>query len=305
MARVQIYFAEAVGDVEGFVVRLRSTLFAALFFAGQLVVQLNAAPTLNVSHLGLNSVGNRQWVVSVAPDPGLFTSTPQGEGGVLSVEFALEISGAELLTATKNAVDWPLNTPGQNPFTGAVSVGVAVDLADETAFAALTSRFLTTGQAITLLQVETAGAGAATFAWGGHQLLVGTPFQYAGSRISQAGANFDAYQGSVVIPAASADFNGDDVVDGDDFLAWQRGLRTDGLANRADGDADSDGMVDGADLQVWKSQFGGPGLQDLSTENISVLPEPRRLWLAMVGSLAWLRRLRPNGYSLARAVVAP
>ncbi|WP_428305893.1 fibronectin type III domain-containing protein [Lacipirellula sp.] len=61
-------------------------------------------------------------------------------------------------------------------------------------------------------------------------------------------------------PAPVADFNSDGVVDGADFLAWQRGF---GKTNAAqtDGDADFDGTVSGSDLDVWKSQFGSASQQ--------------------------------------------
>ncbi|WP_172992192.1 N-acetylmuramoyl-L-alanine amidase [Lacipirellula parvula] len=57
-------------------------------------------------------------------------------------------------------------------------------------------------------------------------------------------------------PTPVADFNSDGMVDGVDFLAWQRGFgKTD--AAMQDGDADFDGTVGGSDLDVWKAQFGG------------------------------------------------
>jgi hypothetical protein len=60
-------------------------------------------------------------------------------------------------------------------------------------------------------------------------------------------------------PAASADFDADDDVDGHDFLAWQRGLGAATGAAKADGDSDADGDVDQDDLEVWKAQFGAAG----------------------------------------------
>ena len=55
--------------------------------------------------------------------------------------------------------------------------------------------------------------------------------------------------------AASGDFDGNSVINGRDFLAWQRGA---GVPNPslADGDANGDGMVDSADLEVWQNQYG-------------------------------------------------
>jgi len=54
----------------------------------------------------------------------------------------------------------------------------------------------------------------------------------------------------------SADFDADADVDGNDFLAWQRGLGTQSGASGADGDATGDGAVRGGDLAAWQSTFG-------------------------------------------------
>jgi hypothetical protein len=57
--------------------------------------------------------------------------------------------------------------------------------------------------------------------------------------------------------AVSADFDLDLDVDGNDFLAWQRGLGATGSAAApAVGNADADADVDANDLAVWKLQFG-------------------------------------------------
>jgi hypothetical protein len=61
--------------------------------------------------------------------------------------------------------------------------------------------------------------------------------------------------------AAPGDFNLDERVDGNDFLAWQRGV---GLAapaaTRADGDADGDQDVDRDDFLKWAEHYGGAPL---------------------------------------------
>ena len=72
---------------------------------------------------------------------------------------------------------------------------------------------------------------------------------------TQNGGFFE-FEFTVSTVATSADFNEDDIVDGADFLAWQRGFGKAGNAVVADGDADSDADVDGADLTVWRDQFG-------------------------------------------------
>lgn len=53
-----------------------------------------------------------------------------------------------------------------------------------------------------------------------------------------------------------ADFGGDYVVDGTDFLAWQRNVGRGSAAMRSQGDADRDGDVDTIDLGTWMTNFG-------------------------------------------------
>lgn len=57
------------------------------------------------------------------------------------------------------------------------------------------------------------------------------------------------------VVAPNGDFDGNHVVDGADFLAWQRGF---GKANPtlADGDGNQDGSVNAGDLNAWKQTFG-------------------------------------------------
>lgn len=58
-------------------------------------------------------------------------------------------------------------------------------------------------------------------------------------------------------PVVSGDFNGDGIVSGADFLAWQRGFGS-ANAQKQNGDANNDHIVDVQDLNVWKNQYGGP-----------------------------------------------
>ncbi len=58
----------------------------------------------------------------------------------------------------------------------------------------------------------------------------------------------------------SADFDGDDDVDGIDFLAWQRGFGTTVGATRPDGNSDDDEDVDASDLAAWRVSFGNGGV---------------------------------------------
>ena len=244
---------------------------AAIAFVVAVVQGLGAAatPIMQVAHLGLNAAGNREWLVTVAPDPALFGSMPPANGSSLAVELGLEVVQGELASAAGGAEAWPYASPGNNPFTGSASAGLWIDLPGGKIFSSLTSKFLTDDTPVELLRFQTAGEGAAEVSWGGQVLLAGAAFQYTGARIAQEGVNYDGYQGAVAAPAASGDFDGDSIVDGYDFLLWQRGLGLAGDAGLADGDADGDRVVDAIDLSVWRGRFGvAPGASTATT------PEP-------------------------------
>jgi hypothetical protein len=85
-------------------------------------------------------------------------------------------------------------------------------------------------------------------------------------------------QGVSVVP--NADFDSDNDVDGDDFLAWQRGFGS-GSPTLADGDANGDGMVDGADLAAWEQQYGSVVIVP-ALENV---PEPTCCLLLLTAGL--------------------
>lgn len=66
--------------------------------------------------------------------------------------------------------------------------------------------------------------------------------------------------------ATTADFDADGDVDGEDFLAWQRGL----------GEGHEGGEFDADDLRRWQDQFGGEG--------VAVAPEPAAALLATLSA---------------------
>ncbi|WP_428307423.1 LamG-like jellyroll fold domain-containing protein [Lacipirellula sp.] len=87
---------------------------------------------------------------------------------------------------------------------------------------------------------------------------------------------------------SNADFNSNGVVDGADFLAWQRGTGIAVGATRAQGDANSDGAVNALDLNAWKQQFGN------ATPAIAAVPEPATACLLLAPCLALSPGLRPG-----------
>lgn len=70
------------------------------------------------------------------------------------------------------------------------------------------------------------------------------------------------------VAVQNADFNDDNIVDGADFLIWQRGFGAGG--GLPQGDADGNGQVNAADLTIWKAQFG----TSPATAAVAAIPEP-------------------------------
>ncbi len=85
---------------------------------------------------------------------------------------------------------------------------------------------------------------------------------------------------------ASADFNGDLMVDSQDFTIWQRGVGLTGQTTAANGDANGDGTVNSADLTVWTQQFGA---NPSSVSAAGSVPEPSALALLALAAPVFCR----------------
>lgn len=80
---------------------------------------------------------------------------------------------------------------------------------------------------------------------------------------------------------ATGDFNADGVVDGNDFILWQRSFEE--FSDQSNADGNFDGVVDGADLAIWKRQYGSSSSG--SAQSFGV-PEPSGAALTIIVGLA-------------------
>jgi hypothetical protein len=97
-------------------------------------------------------------------------------------------------------------------------------------------------------------------------------------------------EGNVVFVTSDANFDGDNDVDGIDFLTWQRNVGLGGQTDNSNGDADGSGTIDGGDLAVWESQYGPVPLSAAT----SAVPEPTTgslFFLAVSVSMLGRRRI--------------
>jgi hypothetical protein len=82
--------------------------------------------------------------------------------------------------------------------------------------------------------------------------------------------------------AENADFDSSGLVDGDDFLTWQRGFSIMGTGALSTGDANGDSDVNETDLAIWQAQYG---LETSPLSLANILPEPTASVLLLLGTL--------------------
>lgn len=93
--------------------------------------------------------------------------------------------------------------------------------------------------------------------------------------------------------AGPADFDYNGVVDGADFLTWQRNFGLTGQVNNGFGDANNDGVVSGRDLAAWRTAASTTASAPAS------VPEPAG-WGAMLLASTALAGLRVRSGRLSR-----
>jgi hypothetical protein len=133
--------------------------------------------------------------------------------------------------------------------------------------------------------------GNSTFAANSLPVSIGNAFTPGGEtplsfqyRNAVSGAlltgNVEFVTGGVV---ADADFDNNAIVDGRDFLIWQRNIGV-GTSN-AMGDANGDSAVNAADLAVWRTQFGGSPPAEGA---LAAVPEPGAAVLALIWAMTYV-----------------
>jgi hypothetical protein len=80
-----------------------------------------------------------------------------------------------------------------------------------------------------------------------------------------------------------ADFNGDDRVDAEDLATWRAGYGTTADGPQT-GDANRDGVVDGRDFLLWQRQAGRVVTSGLSTVSSARVPEPAAWSLSVLAT---------------------
>ncbi len=89
-----------------------------------------------------------------------------------------------------------------------------------------------------------------------------------------------------VVSLDNADFDGDGVVSGLDFLILQQNLGLTGQIDNSNGDANGDGTVGSADLAIYEAQYGTSPLASA----VTAVPEPSTLLLGSLAAGLLMRR---------------
>jgi hypothetical protein len=112
---------------------------------------------------------------------------------------------------------------------------------------------------------------------------------------SGAGGAF-AYEramGTIMPPASTGDYNGNDVVDAADYVVWRETLGQAVAMNGDGADGNRNGTVEPDDYNVWRMNFGRVFAGAASgTSQFASMPEPTTIGLSFAALLALGRRLR-------------
>jgi peptidyl-prolyl cis-trans isomerase A (cyclophilin A) len=88
-----------------------------------------------------------------------------------------------------------------------------------------------------------------------------------------------------VLNVPKGDYTFDGKVDAADLAVWKADF---GSTTKAEADGNGNGRVDGGDLLIWQRTLG----QNFGVPGVAAIPEPAAATLALLGTLAMLRRRR-------------
>ena len=233
------------------------------------------AAQFSLRYNGLRAPGEHAWQVLLQPD----------QASAAAVEIGLQFTGGSILSLQPNLDVFDDANPGQNPFTGSVTVGATVQSGGAAAFAALGGVVPAIQQTL-VMTVVTNGPGTLALGGQNHNGF------FTGARVWQGATPVNGLSASLQVTGTEADFNLNGIVDGADFLIWQRSVGLASGATRALGDANADGAVNQFDLAIWRGQFGTAGIVPVAS-----VPEPATIGGALLAgaSLLPLARRRRRG----------
>jgi hypothetical protein len=110
-------------------------------------------------------------------------------------------------------------------------------------------------------------------------------------RVNAAQLTVQAYSYTVLLKTLTGDYNGDNVVDMNDYLACQQSF---GSTSALLADGNGDGVVDAADYTVWRYHLATPLGAGGGSSGASPVSEPSMLTLAasgLLGLAAWTQLL--------------
>jgi hypothetical protein len=217
---------------------------------------------------------------------GDFSVTDEGNFGIVDVSpLALNLSAYGGISVDARFVD----VPGFDPFVGVkeldMIVATGADETEEEFFApkhTMTDVYQTFSVPFSQF-ISTLDQGTPTLADLANIRIKFVVYNSNGTGL----ARFDYDQVTGLAPAVEdADFNNDNIVNGSDFLIWQRNFGSG--TTLAQGDANGSGSVNAADLAIWKAKFGTVG----SAAAVAAVPEPAAGLLASLGLAALVYRRR-------------
>ncbi len=95
------------------------------------------------------------------------------------------------------------------------------------------------------------------------------------------------------IARLAGDFNGDNVVDAGDYVAWRRAYGEAVDAAYAGADGNGDLTINDADYDIWRANFGQSAAGSGAGASFVVIPEPASMGLTAIAALfAWSMRRR-------------